>query len=67
MNYSQADIEYWGDEYLRLRHALPPSTTFQIFLQSPSAYQRYAENRIRDWGDNPRIMPMAHHSPILLN
>lgn len=67
MEYSQADIEYWGEEYLRLRHALPSGTTFRIFLQAPSYYQRYAENRIRDWADNPRIMLMGHHSPILLN
>ena len=67
MEYSQADIEYLGEEYLRLRHALPSGTTFRIFLQAPSYYQRYAENRLRDWTDNPRIMPMAQHSPILLN
>jgi len=67
MNYSQADIEYWGEEYLRLRHALPDTTTFQVFLVAPQHYKRYAENRIRDWTQNPRIMPMAHHSPILLN
>ena len=61
------DIEYWAEEYRRLRHALPCGTTFEIFLLAPTYYRSYAHNRLRDWHDNPRILPMANHEPLSLN
>jgi len=61
------DIEYWAEEYRRLRYALPRGTTFELFLIAPNYYRRYAENRLRDWHDNPRVMPIAHHRELSLN
>lgn len=64
---SDAQLEYWGEEYRRLQYALPPGTTFAIFLVAPKHYRQFALNQLRDWHDNPRAMRLAHYSPICLN
>lgn len=66
-NLTHKQIEYWAKEYRRLRYALPRGTTFYNFLMAPRRFAAYAQNQLRDWRDNPRIMPIAKHSPILLN
>lgn len=60
-------IEYWAEEFRRLRYGLPPGTTFEIFLVAPKHYRRHALNRVKDWSENPRVMPLAHHSVLCIN
>lgn len=60
-------LHKWGEEYRRLRHALPPGTTFEIYVYARDFYRRYAHNRLRDWHQNPRVMPLAGYRDIILN
>jgi hypothetical protein len=65
LTYDQ--LEWWGQEYRRLRHALPKGITFACFLEHRESYKQHAEIKLRDWRENPRIGPMAEHTPIIIN
>ena len=65
LTYNQ--LEWWGNEYLRLRYALPKEVNFLKFLEHRNDYKAHAEKKLRDWANNQRIGPMAQHSPIILN
>jgi hypothetical protein len=62
---SHTDIEYWGNEYLRLRRALPAGTTFAAFLKKRRVARCYAEKEIGRWRENPRFGRMTGHYIVL--
>lgn len=63
-------IEYWGDEYRRLRMAERLGITFETFLTlSPSTRRHvhtWLHDSLRDWRDNPRWLTMAG-APLVLD
>lgn len=58
-------LEYWANEYRRLRYALPRGTRFIDFLNLRDRYVQYAKKRLRDWSANQRLA--LGRVPIFLN
>ncbi len=63
-------IEYWAQEFRRLRIGEQMGISFETFLCLKRSVRvnlhQWAEDILRDWNDNPRWLTMAN-SPMVLD
>lgn len=67
---TQHELDGWGERFQFLRRIRPPygvEFSFALFLLDPARHERLLLARLRDWAENPRLLPPAAPRLVSLN
>ena len=66
---THAEIEYWAEEYRRLRVGAGLAITFETFMELSTSTRQgiraWMHQRLRRWRENPRWMNLAASTYVL--